>query len=101
MEIVWGSTALDDLEHLRAYIAEDDPAAAKRTRTTIISAIASLREAPNRGRHGRVSGTRELVIRRTHYIAAYTVIGKQVRILTVLHEARPWPIRFVSDDSTP
>jgi plasmid stabilization system protein ParE len=43
------------------------------------------------GRPGRVIDTRELVIDRTPYIAAYRITGDKVRILRVLHGARQWP----------
>jgi plasmid stabilization system protein ParE len=43
------------------------------------------------GRPGRVNGTRELIIQRTPYIAAYRIAGKTVRILRELHGAQMWP----------
>ena len=43
------------------------------------------------GLPGRVDGTRELVIDRTPYIAAYRVAGVTVQILRVLHGAQRWP----------
>ena len=42
----------------------------------------------------RVEGTRELVVPRTPYIVAYTVIGDEVMILSIIHSARRWPDRF-------
>jgi len=41
-----------------------------------------------------VEGTRELVVPRTPYLVAYTVIDRQVVILAVLHHAREWPEAF-------
>jgi plasmid stabilization system protein ParE len=38
-----------------------------------------------------VAGTRELVIARTPYIAAYQVQSDRVFILRVLHAAQAWP----------
>jgi plasmid stabilization system protein ParE len=43
------------------------------------------------GRPGRIEGTRELVISRTPYIAAYRIAGDNVRVLRVLHGAQQWP----------
>jgi addiction module RelE/StbE family toxin len=43
------------------------------------------------GRSGRIEGTRELVISRTPYIAAYRILGSTVQILRVLHGAQLWP----------
>jgi plasmid stabilization system protein ParE len=43
------------------------------------------------GRTGRVTGSRELVISRTPYVAAYAVRGDAIIILHVFHGARLWP----------
>jgi plasmid stabilization system protein ParE len=43
------------------------------------------------GLPGRVDGTRELVIDRIPYIAAYRVAGVSVQILRVLHGAQQRP----------
>jgi len=53
--------------------------------------VESLADFPESGRPGHVEGTRELVIHRTPYIAAYRIAGDTVRILRVLHGARRWP----------
>ena len=73
---------------------QDNPQAAQRAPTAIISAVDRLAEAPHLGKPGRVDGTRERVIPRTRYIAAYTVIGDRVEILSVIHGARLWPEHF-------
>ena len=41
-----------------------------------------------------IEGTRELIVPRTPYIVAYTVIGAQVMILSVIHGSRRWPDRL-------
>jgi toxin ParE1/3/4 len=43
---------------------------------------------------GRVDATRELVIPRTPYVVAYTIVDEQVMILSVMHGARRWPDHF-------
>ena len=69
MNIVWSLEAIEDLASLRAYIAEDNPAAARRTVRHIIESIEQLiPNNPRIGRAGRVPGTRELVIPRSPYI---------------------------------
>ena len=66
MNIVWSPEAIEDLASLRAYIAEDNPAAARRTVRHIIESIEQLiPDNPRIGRAGRVPGTRELVIPRS------------------------------------
>ena len=61
MKIVWSPEAVEDLVSLRAYIAEDNPAAARRTVRHIIESIEQfIPNNPRIGRAGRVPGTREL-----------------------------------------
>ena len=47
---------------------------------------------------GRVAGTRELLIPRTPYLAAYLVDGDTVRILRVLHGTQMWLDELANDD---
>ena len=46
------------------------------------------------GRHGRIEGTRELVIPGLPYIIPYRVKNNVIEILRVLHAARKWPDGF-------
>jgi toxin ParE1/3/4 len=95
MNIVWSPEAVQDLVSLRAYIAEESPAAAQRTVLRILYDVEHLLpDNPHMGRPGRVPGTRELVIRRTHYIVPYRVRGETLQILRVYHSARRWPDSF-------
>ena len=94
MEIVWREIALLSLERARAYIAEDNPAAARRVYDRILSSVRNLADLPNMGRPGRVEDTRELIVPDTPYIVAYTVLDEQVVIIAVQHSAQQWPERF-------
>ena len=94
MKVRWLLKAVNDLEDLHEYIAADDLTAASRQLELILKAAARLSENTNMGRPGRVKGTRELVIPKTPYIAAYRIKGDVVEILRVLHGARKWPKRF-------
>ena len=95
MRIVWSPEAIGDLLALRAYIAEDDPAAARRVAERIVSLVETLlADNPAIGRPGRVSGTRELVVTRTHYVVPYRVKDATIQVLRVYHGARRWPDRF-------
>jgi toxin ParE1/3/4 len=95
MNIVWSPEAIRDLAALRAYIAEDDPAAAQKVVLRIIEIVEqALPSNPQIGRPGRVPGTRELVIVRTPYIVPYRVRRNVLEILRVYHGARRWPDTF-------
>jgi plasmid stabilization system protein ParE len=56
-------------------IREDDPSAALRTVTTIYDSAAALNTFPNRGRKGRVEGTRELPLPPLPFIIVYRVLA--------------------------
>lgn len=81
MKVRWLLKAVNDLEDLHEYIAVDDPNAASRQLELILNAVARLSENTSMGRPGRVKGTRELVIPKTPYIAAYRIKGDIVEIL--------------------
>jgi toxin ParE1/3/4 len=92
MNIKWSDEALEDLRSLQAYIAKDNPAAAKKIAMAIVEAVEiNLPENPQMGRPGRVSGTRELVITQTSYIVPYRVKVDTIQVLRVYHGARRWP----------
>ena len=95
MTILWSPEAIEDLTSLRAYIAEDNPAAAKGVVLQILHNIERLlSNNPQMGRPGRVPGTRELVIPRTLFIVPYRVQRNTIEILRVYHGARHWPESF-------
>jgi len=92
MNIAWSPEAIEDLVALRAYIAEDNPAAARRVVLHLIQNVAQLiPDNPQIGRAGRVPGTREFVIPRTPYIVPYRFKRTTIQILRVYHGARRWP----------
>lgn len=94
MQIVWTEAALRDLASIRAYIAGDNPRAAERQLQLIFAAIRNLEQFSELGRAGRLPGTRELVVSRTPYLAAYRVHGDAVEILRVLHGRQRWPAQL-------
>lgn len=91
MIIKWLDDALHDLQMLRQYIAHENPSAAKYVANCIINRVNLLPEQPSIGRHGRISGTRELVILGTSYILPYRVKNNVIEILRVFHSAMLWP----------
>jgi toxin ParE1/3/4 len=92
MNILWSPEAIDDLTSLRAYIAEDNPAAAQEVALHILQNIEQLLpNNPQVGRPGRVPGTRELVIPKTPFVIPYRLQRNVIQILRVYHGARRWP----------
>jgi toxin ParE1/3/4 len=92
MNVLWSPEAIEDLAALRAYISENNPAAAQRMAQRIVQLVQEvLTDNPEIGRPGRVPGTRELVVARTPYIVPYRVRNGRLEILRVYHGARRWP----------
>lgn len=91
MKLEWSPWALQDRDAIFDFIEQDNPRAAIEMDRRIAEQTKRLALFPESGRIGRCAGTRERVIDRTPYIAAYRIYDDRVRILRVLHEAQSWP----------
>lgn len=90
MKLVWTRPAATDRREIRAYIAQDNPAAALALDELFSEKAGRLLDHPGLGRPGRIADTRELVVHQ-NYILVYDLVGDLVRVLRVLHAARQWP----------
>ena len=88
--IRWTLRALRRLDEIGAHIEKDNPAAAARVISRIVSAVDMLVEQPAMGRVGRIRGTREVVLPDISYIIAYRV-DEDIEILTIIHTSQRWP----------
>lgn len=90
----WSRAALDDLKEQVAFIAIDNPVAARKVAARIDETALALGERAV-GRPGRVSGTSEKRVVGLPYVMAYKVLdrgdGEAIYILRVIHTARDWP----------
>lgn len=86
----WRQAARADLLAIVDYISDDNPDAAQRLKEDIEAKVARLPAHPRLYRHGRVAGTREMVVRR-NYVVVYAEDARTITILRVLHAARHWP----------
>ena len=91
MQIVWLKKALQNLDDIATYIAQDNLQAAGQVVGLIITQVNQLSTQPAIGRAGRVVGTRELVISNSHYLAPYRIKNNQVEILRVFHTSQKKP----------
>jgi addiction module RelE/StbE family toxin len=87
----WTRRALARLDQIGGYIAKENPEAAARVITRIVTAVDALAEQPGIGRPGRIRTTRELVLADIPYIIPYRVTDGYIDILTVMHAAQQWP----------
>jgi toxin ParE1/3/4 len=93
MEIRWTRKALENLDQIAAYIAQDNPVRAASFIGEIKEKTQLLIQFPAIGRPGRVAGTRELVVHE-NYVLPYRVKADMIQILRVHHVARLWPQRL-------
>lgn len=95
MRVSWTIPALNDLDQIQDFIAQDSPIAAYRLVTDLIGRTDRILVSnPMIGRNGRAAGTRELVMPGTSYIVVYRV-REVVEVLAVVHGARDWPESFI------
>lgn len=87
-EIIWSPLALARLQEIRAFIERDDPSAAARVTTRLVSVVQALIDYPLLGRPGVDPETRELIVGGTPYLILYQVKGKRILIRTVWHAAQ-------------
>ena len=91
MQVRWTTAAANDLESIANYLFEKTPQNAPRLIREICDAVFALRNYPNRGRPGKKSGTRELVLPALPYIVVYKVESDVLHIARILHGAQDWP----------
>jgi len=94
VKLEWSEAAQADRDAIYDFIDANNPRAAIAVDDRIEEAVERLIRFPMSGRIGRMDGTRELVIDRTPYIAAYRVADETVRVLRLLHGAQEWPDDF-------
>jgi addiction module RelE/StbE family toxin len=90
--LVWRPSALADREAIMAYIAQDNPVAAIELDDEFEAKAELARRRPMLYRPGRLSGTREIVVR-PNYVMVYRIEdqGRTVSMLRVLHAKQQWP----------
>ena len=92
MRLTWRPAAYEDRAAIMDYIATDNPVAALALDELIEDKVNALLTYPQRGRPGRVKGTREMVVH-PNYLVVYqeNSKAKTVTVLRVLHAAQRWP----------
>ena len=87
MRVRWTVPAATDLETIRNYLQDNFPDRMQSTLRKVYQSVQLLKTFPERGRKGRRSGTRELVLSPLPYIVAYQIANGAVEILNVWHDA--------------
>ena len=90
LPVEWKRGAQADLVAIIDYIADDNPDAAQALKDELVATVGKLPQNPQMYREGRVSGTREIVVRK-NYVVVYSETQSQITILRVLHAAQEYP----------
>ena len=89
LPVRWSEPAIHDLFEVLDYVEQRNPHAARALEADIRESANRLSTWPYMGRAGRVSGTREHLIRPT-YLLVYSV-DEAVEILRMLHTRLEYP----------
>lgn len=90
LEVSWRPEAQAALYHFISYIADHDPAAARRMLSRILESVEPARQHPYVGRVGRAPGTRE-IIAHPNYIVIYRTLPGTIEVLDVVHARQEYP----------
>jgi toxin ParE1/3/4 len=90
MKVVWSRRAVRHLVLLREYIEKDSGRNAALVAFRILEAVDLLQTNPEIGRHGRLPGTRELVVPSTPYVIPYRVRRGTLELIAVFHGRQKW-----------
>lgn len=93
LRIRWSRPSLRRLDEIGTYISAENPEAASRVVTRIMSCAERLAEFPELVRIGRVPNTRELPVLPFPYLLVYRNSAETIDIVTIIHGARLWPPR--------
>ena len=84
MELRWLRRALRDLDSISAFIARDDPKAARELLLALREKVQRLSAYPYSGRASEQADVRELVVHE-HYLVSYRIRMDRIEILQVWH----------------
>lgn len=92
MKIVWSGRAERHVRAVYRYWSnEKSEAAADIMLERILSAVELLQHNPELGRPGRITTSRELILKPLPFVLAYRVRRNKIEIAALLHGARKWP----------
>ncbi|MEL1265902.1 type II toxin-antitoxin system RelE/ParE family toxin [Pseudoxanthomonas putridarboris] len=88
--IFWNPLAEEDRDTILDYLKARNPGAALAVADLIEKNVGALPDNPERGRPGRIPGTRELVFH-PNYQVIYEVTPEYIEILSVVHSRQQYP----------
>jgi toxin ParE1/3/4 len=79
MQVRWTPAAVADLQRISDYLREHHPHYRQPTLLKLYESVCALKKWPQRGRIGRVEGTREFLFSPLPYIVVYRLTGRVLK----------------------
>jgi toxin ParE1/3/4 len=91
MWVNWTKSALKDIENEANYLNKISPSIEDAFLHEVEKSIDLVKKYPELGRIGRVSETREFILKKFQYILVYLIKESCLDIIRLLHTSRKWP----------
>lgn len=88
LRLKWSPDALCDFDSALLYLDQQNPAKATEMALAVKKAESLLCEYPRVAREGRISGTREYVLKKFPYILVFRAKTEVLEILAFFHTSR-------------
>jgi addiction module RelE/StbE family toxin len=88
MNVKFTRKAQADLDQLRAFISQENPAAASRLVTRLLELSWRLADNPKEGRRTDEPGVHVLIVARLNYLIFYRLSETELQILHIRHTSR-------------
>ena len=88
MKIRFTRKSQADLDQLRSFISQDNPAAASRRVTRLLELSWALADNPKEGRKTDEAGVHVLIVARLNYLIFYRLAETEIQILHIRHTSR-------------
>lgn len=91
LPLVWLASAAKDITEIITFIAQDNPAAARKLKARLQAAVQPLVEHPYLYPiSDRIPGIREIVVH-PNYLVLYRVAAERIEVVAVVHARQQYP----------
>jgi toxin ParE1/3/4 len=91
LPLVWLASAAKDITEIISYIAQENPAAARKLKNRLQDSVIPLAEHPYLyPLSDRIPGVREIVVH-PNYLVLYRVACERIEVVAVVHARQQYP----------
>jgi len=91
LPIIWRASARSDLAEIIHYVADANPAAARRLRKLLMESVLPVSEHPYLYRQSEHSPNLREIVAHPNYIVYYRVTASSIEVMNVIHTRREFP----------